>query len=142
MEHPLLKFHHFGLAVRRRQEGERFLLALGYQIGETVFDSFQNVRLAMCHHHSQPAVELISPGEGPGPIDTLLQRNAGGIVYHVCYETTNLTTALASLTEVGIKVICISPPQPAPLFHGLNVSFYNIIGLGLVEILESNAGSS
>jgi hypothetical protein len=32
--------------------------------------------------------------------------------------------------------LCISPVTPALMFGGRPVSFYNIVGLGLVEIWE------
>jgi len=137
MENPFLKFHHFGLAVRRPREAEIYLRHLGYRVGEFVFDPAQNVRLAMCVHDMQPAVEIVSPGQGSGPIDAFVQRHASGIVYHLCYETSDLPSALRVLEEAGLNAICISPPQPAPLFAGQKVSFYNIIGIGLIEVLET-----
>jgi methylmalonyl-CoA/ethylmalonyl-CoA epimerase len=102
----------------------------------SVFDPHQNVNLAMCVHTDQPAIEIIWPGDTPGPIHDLAARHASGIVYHVCYETENLASTLDWLKSAGIKAICISPPKPAPLFNGRPVSFYNIRGMGLIEILE------
>jgi Glyoxalase/Bleomycin resistance protein/Dioxygenase superfamily len=131
-----LVFHHFGLAVRRPDESRTFLLNLGYRIGETVFDPNQNVQLAMCEHPTEPAVEIIWPGETKGPILSLTQRHTSGIIYHVCYTTDNLAAALAGLERAGLNVICVSPPKPAPLFGGRPVSFYNVVGMGLIEILE------
>jgi methylmalonyl-CoA/ethylmalonyl-CoA epimerase len=131
-----LTFHHFGLAVRRPDEARRFVAALGYQLGEPVFDPAQNVHLQLATHASQPAVEIVWPGGGAGPVDKLAQRHASGIIYHLCFETENLPAALARWETEGLKAICISPPKPAPLFGGRPVSFYNVVGLGLVEILE------
>jgi hypothetical protein len=42
---------------------------------------------------------------------------------------------------VGAKTIqykVLSPATPAPLFGGRPVSFYNVVGMGLIEILEFN----
>jgi catechol 2,3-dioxygenase-like lactoylglutathione lyase family enzyme len=142
MDNSFLEFHHFGLAVRRRDEAERFLRALGYRIGETIYDPGQNVRLALCDHDDQPAVEIISPGKGSGPIDALVERQATGIIYHVCYETRNLAGALAALEHDGLKAVCVSTRRPAPLFMSRLVSFYNVIGIGLIEILEVAALAS
>ena len=133
---PHLKFHHFGLAVRKPETARMFLCAQGYQIGETVFDPGQNVHLALCTHENEPSVEIIWPGETGGPVNGLVQRHPAGIIYHLCYTTTALAAALADLEGAGLSVICISPPKPAPLFGGDPVSFYNIVGVGLVEILE------
>ena len=136
MNSPNLKFHHFGLAVRRPDEARKFVAALGYVAGTSVFDPAQNVHLQLCTHPNHPAVEIIWPGSTPGPIDKLVQRHQNGIIYHLCYQTENLESALATFTAVGLRPMCISPPLPAPLFGGRPVSFYNIVGLGLVEILE------
>jgi len=131
-----LTFHHFGVAVRRPDEARKFVAALGYQGGEAVFDPAQNVHLQLCTHAQQPAVEIIWPGDSTGPVDKLAKRHAAGIIYHLCYETDNLAAAIAGLEAAGLSPICISPPTPAPLFGGRPVSFYNVVGLGLVEILE------
>ena len=136
MASPLLVFHHFGLAVKQPGTATTLLSTLGYRIGETVFDPIQNVHLALCFHDHQPAVEVIWPATDGGPIDSLVQRHSAGIVYHLCYETSDLTAALVQLKDAGLRAICISPPSPAPLFGGRKVSFYNIVGMGLVEILE------
>lgn len=131
-----LRFHHFGLAVRRPEEARKFVASLGYQTGQAVFDPAQNVHLELCCHPTHPAVEIVWPGGETGPIDKLARRYTSGIVYHLCYETNDLAAALAALTSVGLNPICISGPTPALLFGGRKVSFYNVIGLGLVEILE------
>ena len=136
MINPHLQFHHFGLAVRRPDEARKFVATLGYQLGEFVFEPAQNVHLQLCTHAAQPAVEIIWPGDTTGPVDKLAQRHASGIIYHLCYETDNLAAALAGLAAAGLRPLCISPATPAPLFGGRPVSFYNVAGLGLVEILE------
>jgi methylmalonyl-CoA/ethylmalonyl-CoA epimerase len=122
--------------VRRPNEARIFVSALGYRIGEAVFDPAQNVHLQLCTPETHPAVEIIWPGDTKGPIEKLTERHAAGIIYHVCYETDNLTAALAQLAEVKLRVVCISPPTPAPLFDGRKVSLYNAVGIGLVEVLE------
>jgi methylmalonyl-CoA/ethylmalonyl-CoA epimerase len=131
-----LKFHHFGLAVRRPDEARKFIATLGYQGGESIFDPAQNVHLQLYTHPGHPAVEIVWPGDNTGPINKLTQRHASGIIYHLCYETDNLSAALSGLETAGLTAICISPPKPAPLFGGRPVSFYNVVGIGLVEILE------
>lgn len=137
MINSLLRFHHFGLAVRDPGPARVWLTGLGYEVGEAVFDPGQNVFLAMGQHPSQPAVELIWPAAAGGPIDTLVQQHQNGIVYHLCYETDDLPGALAQFKAGGMRVACISRPKPAPLFGGRPVSFYNVVGVGLIEILES-----
>src|SRR5580704_10897589 len=112
---PHLKFHHFGLAVRRPDQARSFVSALGYRLGEPVLDPVQNVHLQLGTHASEPAVEIIWPGPGTGPVAKLTERHPSGIVYHLCYETDNLSAALAGFEAAGLPAICISPPKPAPL---------------------------
>src|ERR1700728_640659 len=131
-----LQFHHLGLAVRRPDEAVSFLSGLGYAIGERIFDPEQNVHLILCRHAQMPAVEVICPGDAPGPIDNYVARYSSGIVYHACFETTDLAASLAAVKAAGLRALCISRPRPAVLFGGRAVSFYNIDGMGLIEILE------
>jgi catechol 2,3-dioxygenase-like lactoylglutathione lyase family enzyme len=131
-----LTFHHFGLAVRRPEAARVFVSTLGYRLGESVFDPAQNVHLQLCVHDTHPAVEIIWPGETKGPNEKLIECHPAGIIYHVCYETRDLPAALEQFEEAGLRVFCISPPTPAKLFGGRNVSFYKVTGIGLIEILE------
>src|SRR5260370_29896783 len=131
-----LAFHHFGLAVRKPDDGVAFLSMLGYRMENPILDKIQNVHLMMGWHDSQPAVEVIYEGTDAGPIDKLIQRHPQGIIYHVCYVTTNLQESLDQLETAGLRVLCISSPKPALLFQDRMVSFYNIVGMGLIEILQ------
>lgn len=131
-----LRFHHLGLAVRQRAHAQAFLEALGYTVGETLLDPSQNVNSALCTHPDQPQVEILWPTSTKGPLDGMLQRHGNGIVYHVCYVTHDLPLALSQLEAAGLNAVCISPPTVAPLFgEGRTVSFYNVVGMGLIEIL-------
>jgi len=131
-----LRFHHLGLAVGSPDPAKSFLVTLGYGVGESIFDPLQNVHLTMCQHPSMPAVEIICKGEGAGPLDRLLARQPEGLIYHMCYATGNLEQALVAITGSGLRAYCVSPPKPAILFGGKLVSFYQIIGMGLIEIID------
>jgi methylmalonyl-CoA/ethylmalonyl-CoA epimerase len=133
---PFLAFHHFGLAVKQPKAAISTLSLLGYKIGPLVFDPIQNVNLILCEHPTHPAVEIIFSGVGKGPVDNLVQRHASGIIYHLCYETEFLDRALVRFQEAGIEVLCLSAPRPSVLFDGHKVSFYKILGVGMIEILE------
>jgi methylmalonyl-CoA/ethylmalonyl-CoA epimerase len=54
----------------------------------------------------------------------------------MCYSTGDLERALQALIEAGLRAHCVSPPKPAILFSGKMVSFYQIIGMGLIEIID------
>jgi len=131
-----LTFHHLGLAVHQPEKALAFLRGLGYQCGHVVRDERQNVHLIMCTHPDAPDVEIVFPTETPGPLAGIL-KDGREMIYHTCYQTSNLAAALQQLeAEVG-RALCVSPAKPANLFQNEPVSFYYLEGVGLVEILES-----
>lgn len=132
-----LAFHHFGLAVGAPQEAFDYLRALGYRDGNQVFDALQRVNLAMRHHPAMPDVEVIWPGAEPSPIDKLVKR-MGTLVYHLCYECADPAAVVAALEAAGIETMQVSPPTPAVLFGGREVSFHTVSGFGLIELLRSD----
>ena len=131
-----LRFHHLGLAVRQPEPALRFLKGLGYEIGEPVFDSRQNVNLVMCAHETMPDVEVICPAQGESPIDGILQRH-DAMIYHSCFVTENLEVSLDAMTQAGHRLFCVSPPTEAVLFRGRRVSFHRVRGFGTIEIIEA-----
>lgn len=132
-----LRFHHLGLAVRQAQTAQDFLQALGYRFGTPVHDPLQNVNLMMCHHASQPDVEIIWPAQGAGPIDRLLAQHREGLVYHICYETDDLAASIAALDDdETFRVMFLSEPKPATLFPGEHVVFAMVAGMGLIELVS------
>jgi hypothetical protein len=42
---------------------------------------------------------------------------------------------VAALEEAGLEVLPLDSAQPALLFEGLEVSFYSITGVGIIEII-------
>jgi methylmalonyl-CoA/ethylmalonyl-CoA epimerase len=130
-----LAFHHLGLGVRHPAKAVQLLKGLGYDAGEAVADPLQRVTLILCTSTSMPAVEVIYQSEPVGPLSAILKKSAA-IIYHICYETRDLAGSLKALRDEGNCVSLVSPPKPAILFSGRSVSFYNVQGLGIVEILE------
>ncbi|MBV8564867.1 MAG: VOC family protein [Methylobacteriaceae bacterium] len=122
--------------MRDKGPAERFLDGLGYRVGEPVFDPEQNVNLIMCHHDKQPAVEVIYPAKGPSPVDGLMARHSDGLIYHACYVSENLEASLSALDDARLRAVCVAPPKPAVLFGGSPVSFYQLVGMGVIEIIE------
>ena len=131
-----LHFHHFGLVVGEPEDAFGYLRALGYTEGNCVFDPLQRVNLAMRHHAAMPDVEVIWPGAEASPIDTLVKGGRTGI-YHVCYACPDPDAAVAALEAAGCFTIEVSPPTPALLFGGQKVSFHQVTGVGLIELLNT-----
>jgi hypothetical protein len=130
-----LKFHHLGLAVRQDTDAIIFLQSLGYSIGEKILDPLQNVHLRLCVSDDHPVVEIVQPGTGKNPIDSIVSKY-NEIVYHTCYETADLPETLATIESLNLHCICLSERKPAILFGGKHVSFYRIAGFGIIELLE------
>jgi hypothetical protein len=131
-----LIFQHLGLAVKKPESAIVFVQGLGYHVGSPIFDCHQNVNLILCSHNTEPDIEIIYPGDGEGPIDNLVARHANGIIYHSCYVTKDIDKTLGALSNAGLRPVCVSSPKAAALFGGKKVSFYQVIGVGLIEILE------
>ncbi len=132
-----LAFHHLGLAVKNPEAAAHFLTGLGYRIGPQIVDPRQNVRARLCAHDRMPDVEILSPAEGPGPLDKLLLAHKDGLVYHICYTCSDLDRSLDVMeSDEHLRVHSISPPTEGVLFGGRRVSFYLIEGVGLIEVLE------
>jgi hypothetical protein len=132
-----LSFHHLGLAAREEAPATAFLADLGYAIGERVHDSLQRVHLRLCTHPAMPDVELVLPagGEGKSPIESILAKQET-LMYHQCYTTEDVAASLAALEASGHRVMMVAPPQPAVLFGGKQVSFYQVLGFGLIELID------
>lgn len=133
-----LDFHHLGLAVPQPREAFKLLTRMGYSVGPVVFDPLQMVRLAMCRHLQMPDVEVVCPSDAASPIDRVLRRN-GPSIYHVCYVTPRIDTALTTIEREGFNVIVVSEPKPAILFGGREVAFFSVDGFGLIELLQDDS---
>ncbi|MGC1524042.1 MAG: VOC family protein [Steroidobacteraceae bacterium] len=129
-----LEFHHLGLAVKSPEAALRYLDDLGYRAGNACYDPLQKVNLAMRHHERMPDVEVIWPGAGPSPIDSVLEHG-DSLIYHICYTSKDVERSLAALEQAGLEVLPLGFPQPALLFDGIEVSFHRISGVGVIEII-------
>ena len=90
----------------------------------------------MCHGENLPAIELVLPLEGLGPLASVLKRQ-DGIFYHSCYTTEDAKGALRAMKEDGLELTPIGAAKPAVLFGGIAVSFHYIAGFGLIELIHA-----
>jgi hypothetical protein len=91
----------------------------------------------MRHHESMPDVEVIWPGTEPSPLDRMLGQS-DSMLYHLCYTSADVEASVAALERADVEVLPLGLAQPASLFGGLEVSFYNITGVGIIEIIAGN----
>ncbi len=137
MQNYGLVFHHFGLAVQNISVAIKLLNGLGYECGEEIHDPLQEVILVWCSHNAMPAIELVGSTELPGPLDNILKHNSESI-YHICYSSSNIDASIGAIKADGIRVLLVVEPKPAVLFGGCPVGFYQLRGLGLIEIVEES----
>ena len=129
-----VKFHHYGLAIKRFKDAIRFHNNLGYTCGNKVIDHLQNVELVFCVSPHFPSVELVKPFGETNPINSYLKKN-NEIIYHTCYELNTSELSIDNFFSRN-RYICVSKPKPAILFNNRLVSFYYLNNVGLIEILE------
>jgi methylmalonyl-CoA/ethylmalonyl-CoA epimerase len=64
-------------------------------------------------------IELMTPLGPQSPVAKFLEKHPAGAMHHVCYEVTDLRTAMRTLTEAGARVL----GEVKPGAHGLPVIF-------------------
>ncbi len=135
MEHFGLRFHHLGLAVKHEDRAIAFLEGMGYSIGERLLDPEQNVHLRMCRAADAPDFELITLAGAGGPLESIFKRH-DEMIYHSCYECADFDVSMGAVAAAGLRVMPIGQRKPAPLFGGKAVAFFQVVGFGLIELLE------
>jgi methylmalonyl-CoA/ethylmalonyl-CoA epimerase len=129
---PGLSFHHVGLACQDLDTEAAAHAALGFVPEGTVFeDPHQRIR-GWFHTLGPFRVELLEPLDDASPVQDWLRR--GVRLYHVCYETDDLGTALERLRAGGHRTV--SAPAPAVAFGGRPVAFVMLRTRGLIELLQ------
>jgi methylmalonyl-CoA/ethylmalonyl-CoA epimerase len=127
-----LTFHHVGLACRDIAAETAAHALLGYVPDGPVFeDPHQRIRGSF-QTLGPFRVELLEPLDEQSPLMSWLER--GVRMYHVCYETDDLGSALARLRDEGHRMV--SAPAPAVAFDGRPVAFVMLRTRALVELLQ------
>lgn len=121
--------------MRRDDDALIMLGLLGYTASKVVHDPLLGVNLRLCTHPAFPAVEIVMPGGGEGPIDAILRRH-DQLLYHTCYEVVDRAAVLGAFEQADLRTIEVVGPTPAVLFDGRKVSFHSVMGFGLVELLD------
>lgn len=131
-----IRFHHLGLLTDAPAAAATALTFMGYRVAEPVYDPLQDVHLRMATGPVEgAAIELITPSSREGALGKLVTRR-GDYGYHSCFVVADVAAALSALSDLGLRVVTVSPSKPAVLFGGKHVSFHSVQGLGLVEFIE------
>lgn len=126
-----LVFHHVGVISSNIVREAEQLASLGYQPeGEGFADPIQGVRGLFLAGQS-PRLELLSPMATEGVLEPWIKSNAK--LYHLAYQTPNLSQAIADLRQCGAKVVVDSVSAVA--FGGRHIAFVMLPNMLLVELI-------
>lgn len=128
-----IRFHHFGIACKDIDKTSECYRAIGYEVGDVVFDSLQNVNICFLTHPTMPLVELLSPVDKNSPVVQILDK-VGVTPYHTCYEVNDLDGAIKTFRKQ--RYVVVAKPKEACAIENRRVSFLYNPDMGLIELVE------
>jgi methylmalonyl-CoA/ethylmalonyl-CoA epimerase len=131
-----MRINHIGYAVQDLNAAVSSFLKLGYRVCRTeVEDHARNVRICFLQDPGGMKVELIAPLNETSPVSVWLQKN-GSSPYHICYESEDLISDIATLRRSGF--ILVEPPLSAPAMDCRQAAFLYGKNTGLIELVEND----
>lgn len=128
-----LKVHHIGYLVKKIDKAMGEFGRLGYTaVSKVVYDDHRKIHICFMEKDGY-RIELISPASNDSVVSGLLKKYKNS-PYHICYETPDFETDLASLS--GESFTAIDTPMPAPALQGRRVVFLVNPFLGMIELLD------
>lgn len=128
-----LSFHHIGVACRDLDSETRRFASLGYSAESPDFtDPLQGVTGRFLNGGG-PRMELLKPLPGSGILTPWLR--SGVKLYHLAYETQNITNMIEDYREDGAKLIV--SPVPAVAFSGRLIAFLMLPNMLLIELIQN-----
>lgn len=127
-----MKVHHVGYAVKKIEKAASVFEELGYVPGEVTEDSIRNIKIMFMENGTE-RIELVAPNGENNPVDVLL-KNGGPAPYHICYEVTDIDSAVVQLKEKNWMVI--KEKERAPAICGAPVAFLYNRHAGMIELVE------
>lgn len=126
-------FHHIGVACRDLDSETRRFASLGYAAESPDFtDSVQGVTGRFLIGGG-PRMELLKSLPGRGILTPWLKT--GVKLYHLAYETENITAAINHYRRDGAKLMV--DPVPAVAFSGNLIAFLMLPNMLLIELIEN-----
>ena len=128
-----MKIHHIGYLTKNLSKTQQQMQELGFAVEqESSYDAGRAVNIAFLVSGNYRS-ELIEPASKESPLYPLLKRYKN-TPYHICYEVSNLSDAVAEYEQKGYSVI--QQPQEAPCIGQHKVAFLMHINVGMIELLE------
>ena len=128
-----MKIHHIGYLTKNLSKTQQQMQELGFAVEqESSYDAGRAVNIAFLVSGNY-RIELIEPASKESPLYPLLKRYKN-TPYHICYEVSNLSDAVAEYEQKGYSVI--QQPREAPCIGQHKVAFLMHINVGMIELLE------
>lgn len=128
-----MKFHHIGIACFNIDDTAEFYVEQGYDKGDVIYDSIQNVYICFLTNDKGPCIELLAPYDEHSPINDILKKK-GVSSYHFCYEVEDINKSISELKNK--KFMQISKISPAIAIDNRRVCFLFSKNNGLIELVE------
>lgn len=129
----LSKIDHIGYAVNDIKITAELYIKGGWKLSEIFEENIQNTKIAFLTKEGFPTIELVSPLEGPSPIDNLL-KNGGVVPYHICYEVDNIMESVEELYEEGFKPLFM--PVKSVAMENREICYLYNINIGTIELVQ------
>jgi methylmalonyl-CoA/ethylmalonyl-CoA epimerase len=133
MKH-LESIDHIGYAVRDIQETAAPYVAAGWELSDVYNEEVQHARIAFLKKDGMPTIELVSPLDGPSPVDKFLE-NGGVQPYHICYVVEDMWATLEDLHKEDF--IPLFMPVPSVAMENREICYLYHETVGLIEVVKS-----
>jgi methylmalonyl-CoA/ethylmalonyl-CoA epimerase len=113
------KLDHIGIVVTNLEEARAFYeQALGIPCTHVEELADRGLRVAMLPV-GDVRIELIAPMHSQSEVSKFLETRGSGL-HHICFESPNVTDAMTSLSQRGVR---FTTQDPRPGAHGAQVAF-------------------
>lgn len=133
----LITIDHIGYAVRNIEKTAAHYVAAGWALSKIFNEEVQHTKIAFLTKPGMTTIELVSPLDGPSPVDNILQNN-GVAPYHICYVVDNVMQAVEDLYEEGFKPLFM--PVESVAMSNRKICYLYHLDVGYVELVERMNG--
>lgn len=131
----LISIDHLGYAVRDIHESAAPYVAAGWKLSEIYNEEVQHTKIAFLTKPGMTTIELVSPLDGPSPVDNILQNN-GVAPYHICYVVKDIMQAVEDLYEEGFKPLFM--PIESVAMENRKICYLYHLDVGYIELVSKN----
>jgi methylmalonyl-CoA/ethylmalonyl-CoA epimerase len=132
-----MKIHHVGYLAKNLEKSRNKYVELGFVVERPAkYDEIRKVNIEFLINGDY-RVELIEPVDKDSPMYPLLTRYKN-TPYHFCYEVDNLDKAITELSDKHYTIM--QEPEVAPCIDNDRVVFMYNNSIGIIELVEINAG--